>query len=193
MSQSAEYSSDKTGDRGGGGRALVHQKRLIRGLLVWATLLTLGLVASLTLHFIQRESDTPKDQVNHNQPNKDTDMSFSPHWPRKDKVELLHWKVAKPGFIEGQDQLKVKDDGLYFLYLQVTLDSDMKDNYTITMQTERNKVISKGLINGSKISTVFMAKGIKLSRGDTFNVTCEPKAKIKTNHAETYLGVIKLH
>jgi len=60
MSQSAEYSSDKTGDRGGGGRALVHQKRLIRGLLVWATLLTLGLVASLTLHFIQRESDTPK-------------------------------------------------------------------------------------------------------------------------------------
>lgn len=64
MSLSAEYYSDKTGDRGGGGGvALAHQRRLIRGLLVWATLLTLGLATSITLHFIHRESPAPKPQV----------------------------------------------------------------------------------------------------------------------------------
>ncbi|KAK7175354.1 hypothetical protein R3I93_002304 [Phoxinus phoxinus] len=202
MSLSAEYCSEKTGDRGGGGGALAHQRRLIRGLLVWATLLTLGLAASITLHFIHRESpapDKPQDPGKHAQPTptpKVTElMSFSPNWSGKDPVELLEWKTEKNDFIEinsTDKQLKVKYDGQYFLYVQLTLEPHMKGNYTITMQSNIFGVILKGLTNGSTHSTFFMGKGFKLSRGDLLNVTCKPKAKIQINHTLTHLGVIRL-
>lgn len=109
----------------------------------------------------------------------------------RDMVELLKWKIVNTGIIK--EQVEVKYDGLYFLYLQVTLGPEMKENYTITMQSKRHQVILKGLINGSKPSTGFMGKGVKLSRGDVLNVSCTPKAKILNHHTETYLGVIKLH
>lgn len=69
MSLSAEHCCDKTGDRGGGAGgggsfsgALVHQRTLIRGLIIWVTLLTLGLAASISLNFIPKESPAPSKQ-----------------------------------------------------------------------------------------------------------------------------------
>ncbi|XP_067284886.1 tumor necrosis factor ligand superfamily member 18 isoform X2 [Pseudorasbora parva] len=195
MSLSAECCSDKTGDRGGGGGALAQQRRLIRGLLVWATLLTLGLITSITLHCIHRESPAPdlQDSRNLSQPQQYMDinlMSFSPNWSEKEMVELLQWKTVDLSFINITEQLNVKTEGLYFLYLQVTLDPRMKGNYTITLQSNNRNVILKGLLNESKHSTGFMGKGIMLNSKESLNVTCKPKAKIWTN--ETYLGVIKL-
>ncbi|XDV13718.1 hypothetical protein PO909_002075 [Leuciscus waleckii] len=107
-------------------------------------------------------------------------------------VGLLHWNPVNTSFIEGEKQLKVKEDALYFLYLQVTLEPQMTENYTITIQSKNRGVFLKGLINGSVHSTGYMGKGIKLSKGDYFNVTCNPNAKIRTPNSETYLGVIKL-
>lgn len=109
-------------------------------------------------------------------------------------VEKLKWKTLKEVFInvKGKEQLLVKKYGQYFLYLQVTLASHEKANHTITVES-KNRVILKGLINGSKLSTVFMASGISLNNGDTLTVTCQPKAKIQALHTESYLGVIKLH
>ncbi|XP_016371577.1 tumor necrosis factor ligand superfamily member 18 [Sinocyclocheilus rhinocerous] len=198
MSLSAEYCSDKTGDRGGGGGvALAHQRRLIRGLLVWATLLTLGLATSITLHFIHRElpaTSKQQDQENFDQPqHKEIPlMEFSPDWKDSDMVEKLQWKTVREVFIKGQEQLLVNEFGQYFLYLQVTLASHEKANHTITLESKQRHVILKGLINGSKLSTVFMAKGISLASGDTLTVTCQPRAKIQISHTETYLGVIKI-
>uniref|UniRef100_A0A672P8A3 Uncharacterized LOC107602689 n=1 Tax=Sinocyclocheilus grahami TaxID=75366 RepID=A0A672P8A3_SINGR len=203
MSLSADYWSDKTGDRGGGGGvALAHQRRLIRGLLVWATLLTLGLATSITLHFIHRESPaTSKQQVwlgsvIYTLKNKHKEiplMEFSPDWKDSDMVEKLQWKTVREVFIKGQEQLLVNEFGQYFLYLQVTLASHEKANHTITLESKQRRVILKGLINGSKLSTVFMAKGISLASGDTLTVTCQPRAKIQISHTETYLGVIKIN
>ncbi|KAF4115766.1 tumor necrosis factor ligand superfamily member 18 [Onychostoma macrolepis] len=194
MSLSAEYCSDKTGDKG---VALAHQRRLIRGLLVWATLLTLGLATSITLHFIHRESPAPskrqsQENVNQSQAIEFPLMEYVPNWKDSDMVENLNWNTLQKGFIEGTEKLLVTKCGHYFLYLQVTLASQEKANHTITVQTE-NRLILKGLINGSKLSTVFMAKGIPLNSGETLTVTCEPKAKIQVSPTETYLGVIKLH
>ncbi len=109
-------------------------------------------------------------------------------------VEKLQWKTLRKEFIniKGNEQLMVNKFGHYFLYLQVTLASHEKANHTITMKSNK-KMILQGLINGSKSSTVFMAKGISLSKEDILTVTCEPKAKIQTSHTETFLGVIKLH
>ncbi|XP_016150745.1 tumor necrosis factor ligand superfamily member 18 [Sinocyclocheilus grahami] len=199
MSLSADYWSDKTGDRGGGGGvALAHQRRLIRGLLVWATLLTLGLATSITLHFIHRESPATskqQDQEKFDQPqHKEIPlMEFSPDWKDSDMVEKLQWKTVREVFIKGQEQLLVNEFGQYFLYLQVTLASHEKANHTITLESKQRRVILKGLINGSKLSTVFMAKGISLASGDTLTVTCQPRAKIQISHTETYLGVIKIN
>uniref|UniRef100_A0A671T6G8 TNF superfamily member 18 n=1 Tax=Sinocyclocheilus anshuiensis TaxID=1608454 RepID=A0A671T6G8_9TELE len=205
MSLSAEYCSDKTGDwgGGGGGGALAHQRRLIRGLLVWATLLTLGLGTLITLHFIHRESPAPSEpqvwlrSVIYTLKNKETPlMVFSPYWKDTDKVKLLQWITVRPVFIEvevkGKEKLMVKEDGQYFLYLQVTLHPQEKANHTITLQSEQREVILKGIINGSKGSTIFMANGIPLDSSDTLIVTCHPEAKIQAFHTETFLGVIKL-
>uniref|UniRef100_A0A8C1TBX3 TNF superfamily member 18 n=1 Tax=Cyprinus carpio TaxID=7962 RepID=A0A8C1TBX3_CYPCA len=207
MSLSAEYCNDKTGDRGGGGGvALAHQRRLIRGLLVWATLLTLGLATSITLHFIHRESPAPSkrqnsrtEQIQENitqpQPKEIPLMEFSPEWKDSEMVGTLQWKTVRKNFIKKKPmgQLLVDKDGQYFLYLQVTLASHEKANHTITVESAQRKVILNGLINGSKLSTVFMAKGFSLAKGDILTVTCQPKAKIQTFHTETYLGVIKIN
>uniref|UniRef100_A0A8C2DEB4 TNF superfamily member 18 n=1 Tax=Cyprinus carpio TaxID=7962 RepID=A0A8C2DEB4_CYPCA len=200
MSLSAEYCSGKMGDRGGGGHgALAHQSKLVRGLLVWATLLTVGLGTLTALHFIHRESSPPSKlqnlgYVNQADIKETTLMVFSPDWKDSDKVKLLKWKTVRPDFIEGKEKesLMVKKDGQYFLYLQVTLHPQEKENHTITVQSEKRQVILKGLINGSKLSTIFMANGIPLDSNDTLHVTCHPEAKIQTSHTETYLGVIKL-
>ncbi|XP_043084931.1 tumor necrosis factor ligand superfamily member 18 isoform X2 [Puntigrus tetrazona] len=199
MSLSAEYCNDKTGDRGGGGgAALVHQRRLIRVLLVWATLLTLGLGTSITLHIIRRDAPTPsalQNQENDNHPPSYNHplMEFLPDWKDTDMVDLLQWKTLRPLFISGSNQLLVNEFGHYFLYLKVTLASHEKANHTIIVKSKKRDVILKGLINGSKLSSVLMAKGFSLDSGDTLTVTCQPKAKIQSAHTETYLGVIKLN
>lgn len=107
-------------------------------------------------------------------------------------MELLRWNTVDERFIKAQEQLTVNQGGPYFLYLQVTLDPKKKENHTITVQTKKQNVILKGYINGSNLSTGFMATGIYLDDGDTFNVTCKPRAKIESSHTETYMGVIKL-
>ncbi|ROL53083.1 hypothetical protein DPX16_8025 [Anabarilius grahami] len=206
MSLSAKYCSDNTGDRGGGGGALAHQRKMIRGLLVWATLLTLGLAASITLHFIEREPPTPEklqtqqDQRIPTQQPKDMDMNlmiFSPNYlftGDEDMVETLKWKtVSLTGFIEGENELRVKDDGRYFLYLQVTLNRQTTENYTITVNSSNQGPILKGLIDKTNLSTGFMGVGIPMNRGESLTVICKPKAKISHYYVETYLGVIKLH
>ncbi|XP_056308264.1 tumor necrosis factor ligand superfamily member 18 [Danio aesculapii] len=202
MSLSAEHCCDKTGDRGGGGGgfggALIHQRTLIRGLIIWVTLLTLGMAASISLHFIPKESAAASKQqgsettISNVYPGKKIDlMTFTPNWENTD-VELLQWNTVAEKFIEGEEELMVKEDGLYFLYLQVTLDPKKKENHTVTVQTKNQSVILKGYINGSNLSTGFMATGIYLDGKDTFYVTCKPKAKIQNSHTETYMGVIKL-
>ncbi|NP_001122290.1 tumor necrosis factor ligand superfamily member 18 [Danio rerio] len=201
MSLSAEHCRDTSGDRGGGGGfngALIHQRTLIRGLIIWVTLLTLGLAASISLHFIPKESPAPSKQQgsettsNNVYPGKKIDlMTFTPNWENTD-VELLQWNTVEERFIKGEGQLTVTQGGAYFLYLQVTLDSRKKENHTITVQTQKQNVILKGYINGSNLSSGFLATGIYLDDDDTFNVTCKPKAKIQNSHIETYMGVIKL-
>lgn len=109
------------------------------------------------------------------------------------KVGTLQWKtVSDTGFIEGDTELRVKDDGRYFLYLQVTLNPEITENYTISVNLSSQGIILKGLINKSNLSTGFMGVGTPMSRGDTLTVFCHPETKISDFYVDTYLGVIKL-
>ncbi|TRY90825.1 hypothetical protein DNTS_009003 [Danionella cerebrum] len=56
----AECCCDNPEERGAGSKvAVAHQRRLILGLMLWATLLTLGLAASMSLHFFYKEAPAP--------------------------------------------------------------------------------------------------------------------------------------
>ncbi|TRY57511.1 hypothetical protein DNTS_023469, partial [Danionella cerebrum] len=189
-------------ERGAGSKvAVAHQRRLILGLMLWATLLTLGLAASMSLHFFYKEapapnvpkgsiptSSAPRPIPNLN--NADL-MVFKPKWG-EEEVELLEWETVYEKFIKGRTQLTVTESGMYFLYLHVTLRAQKPENRTIYVKTKSRNVILKAHISASNLSTGFMGVGIALNGGDTFNVTCSPKATIKNHHTETYLGVIKL-
>lgn len=108
-------------------------------------------------------------------------------------VDVLQWNTVSPtGFIEGKEKLRVKDEGRYFLYLQVTLIPQKTENYTIIVDSSEKGPILKGLIDKSKLSTGFMGVGISMNSGETLTVICKPKAKISDIYIDTYLGVIKL-
>ncbi|XP_051572464.1 uncharacterized protein LOC127451653 [Myxocyprinus asiaticus] len=205
MSLSAEYCREKTGGRDGG--ALAQQNRLIWGLLVWSTLLTLVLAASITVQIIHGASAQVQSQEPRNfrhtqnvtmpinlQPPPNSLVTFQPDWEHIEQVEQLRWKTNLPGFIEGKNQLKIEEDGLYFIYMQVTLDPrEPEQNYNVTVQLNNpDELILIAYINRSTLSTGLMGKGTVLTKGNTLRVTCTPKAKIKISAFETYLGVIKL-
>lgn len=104
-------------------------------------------------------------------------------------VEQLTWKTNfRNPFLTGNDQLTVTEDGLYFLYLQVTFES--KQSYNVTVKVRDEVILSQ--INQNKPSTGLMGKGITLSKGHYLTVTCKPAAKIKPKPEETYLGIIKI-
>ncbi|XP_051570888.1 uncharacterized protein LOC127450656 [Myxocyprinus asiaticus] len=205
MSLSAEYCNEKTGGRDGD--ALAQQRRLIWGLLVWSTLLTLGVAASITVQMIhgasaQVQSQEPRTFSNPQNitmamsikapPN--SLVTFEPDCEHTKKMKQLRWETNLPGFIEGTDLLRIKEDGLYFIYLQVTLDSwEPEHNYIVTVKLDgSDSFILKGHINGLTLSTGLMGKGTSLNKGSTLSVHCTPEAKIKNSASETYLGVIKL-
>ncbi|XP_055042522.2 tumor necrosis factor ligand superfamily member 18 isoform X1 [Misgurnus anguillicaudatus] len=204
MSLSADYCEEKVGNRDGG--ALAQQRKLIWGLMVWSTLLTLGLATSIIyLQFIPRASQEKNFTSSHDN-NKDTEdkqIIFQPKYlstgDDRDKVEQLQWDngvIKSQSFISGETQLTVHKDGQYFLYLQVTLDSgDKGQKYEVTVEARQDTNLRHLLsshISNTNLSTGFMGKGITLNKGEIITVTCKPKAKIKTDEKHTYLGVIRI-
>ncbi|XP_065119451.1 tumor necrosis factor ligand superfamily member 18 isoform X2 [Paramisgurnus dabryanus] len=216
MSLSDEYCEEKAGNRDGG--ALAQQRKLILGLMVWCTLLTLGLATSIIyFQFIPRASQDPaknednnphKSLQNFTSPvgnKKDTEdklIAFQPKWDNRYWVETLRWGngiIKSQSFISGDLQLTVQKDGQYFLYLQVTLDSgDTGQKYEVTVighkvsgHKDSIQLLSSHISN-TNLSTGFMGKGIPLNKGAFITVTCKPKAYIKNDEKHTYLGVIKI-
>ncbi|XP_051988786.1 tumor necrosis factor ligand superfamily member 18 isoform X2 [Xyrauchen texanus] len=196
MSLSTEYCKEKT--EGRDGVALAQQRRLIWGFLVWSTLLTIGVAASITVQIIHGAPAQKTGNISVHQnvtiakapPN--SLVTFEPNCDDREKVAKLSWETNLPSFIEGKDQLEIKEDGQYFIYLQVTLESgEPQQKYTVTVY-DSNVVILKGHINELTLSTGLIGKGTSLNKGSTLSVHCTPKAKIQNSATETYLGVIKL-
>ncbi|XP_056609570.1 tumor necrosis factor ligand superfamily member 18 [Triplophysa dalaica] len=209
MSLSPECCDEKTGNRDGG--ALARQKRLICGLFIWCTLLTLGLATIVVFHFFKgasldsgkhnnrsiSASTTPSPA--HGSITQSSDLTplmiFDPDWDHSVMLDRLKWKSnSQEDFIDRW--LTFQKDGLYFLYLQVTLESKQSCNVTVEVKGDPKMSIERlslsSHISQSKLSTGLMGKGFPATKGDSLTVTCKPLAKIKRSPTETYLGVIKI-
>lgn len=108
----------------------------------------------------------------------------------KNPVDRLKWKTNFLDFITGGEQLTIKEDGLYFLYLQVTLIP--KQNHTVTVEVNNKDPILSSQITQTKPSTGLMGKGFTFTKGDKLSVTCTPGGHIINSPTQTYLGVIKI-
>ncbi|KAA0705236.1 hypothetical protein E1301_Tti019556 [Triplophysa tibetana] len=214
MSLSPECCDEKTGNRDGG--ALARQKRLICGLIIWCTLLTLGLATIAVFHFFNGASldsgkhnnrsiyasTTPSPVTAHGSTTHSSDpttlMMFDLGWGDNSYMEeQLKWKSnSDEDFIDLKKLLTFQKDGLYFLYLQVTLESKQSCNVTVEVKGDPKMSIERlslsSQISQTKPSTGLMGKGFPATKGDTLTVTCKPAAKIKRSPSETYLGVIKI-
>ncbi|XP_034154414.1 tumor necrosis factor ligand superfamily member 18 [Pangasianodon hypophthalmus] len=171
-------------------------KRLIWMLMIWVSILSLGLGASITLHIILRQGSntmvspnsiettaSPRSQL----------TSYCLDKSKNDEHELrLQWR--KKNEAQRDTAVKIEEDGNYFLFLRVTLEYRKQGvNYVVTVKkmpdgnTPSN--ITMGHINGTENSTGFMGIGVQLSKNTLINVTCSPQAQFDVHN--TYLGLIK--
>ncbi|KAI7803544.1 tumor necrosis factor ligand superfamily member 18 [Triplophysa rosa] len=210
MSLSPECCDEKTGNRDGG--ALARQKRLICGLFIWSTLLTLGLATIVVFQFFNgasldsgkhkilsmSASSTPSPVTAHGSTTQSSDLTpklmiFDPAWGHSEMVELKWQTNSRHDFITVKERLTFNKDGQYFLYLQVTLESKQSCNVTVEVKGQSSpRVILSSQISQTKPSTGLMGKGFPVTKGDHLTVNCNPATKIKKTPTETYLGVIKI-
>ncbi|XP_058233475.1 tumor necrosis factor ligand superfamily member 18 [Hemibagrus wyckioides] len=161
-------------------------KKHIWALMIWVSILSLGLGVSITLHFISDQRlSTPTD---------DTRSQLSTYILAKDKQNTTHLVWQRKNDEKEDTVIRIEEDGNYFLFLKVTLQSRKQgENYTVTVQKqpEGNSAsdIIVGHINGTEYSTGFMGIGVYLTENTRLNITCSPLQKLDVHN--TYLGLIK--
>ncbi|XP_066530232.1 tumor necrosis factor ligand superfamily member 18 [Hoplias malabaricus] len=182
----------------GEGVHVVQLRKLVLVLLMWSSIMTLGLVVSISLHFRHPGSPLPSNLP----------QTLSPKPVSEDALQTYDYTASTNMSSDGRIELrwqnnsrqnisvKVQKDGDYFLYLQVTLEKMKPENlYIVTVDicgpdNQRDKKVLEGHITGSQPSTGFMGKGLSLSQGTVLKVTCNFSAIV--DYKNTYLGMIKL-
>ncbi|XP_049331718.1 tumor necrosis factor ligand superfamily member 18 [Astyanax mexicanus] len=174
-------------------------RRLICLLMVWAFFLTLGIVVSILLHFILTRDPPDKEiEIVTSKPPPTVPStlpySFNFEFENGSQFRELRWKDEKH---ESNKRVELTEDGIYFFYLQVTLQSrDPSVNYTVLVEvfdTKENvykEILLTGHINGSQLSTGFMGKAFHSPSKRSLKVVYKPKATLDGDN--TYVGIIKL-
>ncbi|XP_018583486.1 tumor necrosis factor ligand superfamily member 18 [Scleropages formosus] len=190
--------------------ALSRERRLVRGLLLWGTLLSLVQAATLTLLFTwpmktAPSVDTPlkatevgpkeKAPVTAQHPTGQVpfeEFTVYPESGSSTKVGIIKWRSE-----DGEKSLEISQDGRYFLYIQVTVQKPDQDSfYTVKVSKHNDQTQSKVLLedcfrgknSNESPSTGFLGRQVQLSVGDKLSVTCSPSALINTTDTATYLG-----
>lgn len=110
---------------------------------------------------------------------------------KNNETELL-WREKNQNQKEGM--IQIKNDGNYFLFLRVTLQSPKPGvNYTVRVKKTTDGYITSKIteeqISNTKNSTEFMGIGVILTRNMQLSVICSPEAKVDVHN--TYLGLMK--
>ncbi|XP_076866236.1 tumor necrosis factor ligand superfamily member 18 isoform X2 [Brachyhypopomus gauderio] len=135
------------------GAHVAQLRRLVWVLLTWASLLTMVLVVSISLHFIIPRASNVTTPQKPPTPTPGTPILYD---FGQCNQTVLTWRDVK-------DDVMVKQDGNYFLYLQVTLESTNKgvDYFIEVIKVISGKKISilEGHINRSQKSTGLIGSG----------------------------------
>ncbi|XP_029481648.2 tumor necrosis factor ligand superfamily member 18 isoform X3 [Oncorhynchus nerka] len=86
--------------------------------------------------------------------------------------------------------LTINQDGCYFLYLQVTLETPEVSGQHIVRVNKPNRVLLEVRMTNTSLSTGFLGRAVDLAASDTLTVTVSPGARINTTYTATYLGII---
>uniref|UniRef100_A0A8K9Y4B5 THD domain-containing protein n=1 Tax=Oncorhynchus mykiss TaxID=8022 RepID=A0A8K9Y4B5_ONCMY len=86
--------------------------------------------------------------------------------------------------------LTINQDGCYFLYLQVTLETPEVSGQHIVRVNKPNQVLLEVRMTNTSLSTGFLGRAVDLAASDTLTVTVSPGARINTTYTATYLGII---
>ncbi|XP_041719260.1 uncharacterized protein LOC121550900 [Coregonus clupeaformis] len=186
------------------------QRRLVSGLLLWVCLLTVSHVVSISLLIITRPHVPPLSEiVSAPKPTADSSPSILLESPRvpwqmltfdvdgvSGAKSVIKWKTqskAKNVASLNGGSLTISQDGCYFLYLQVTLETlkpqEVSGQYIVRVN-KTNGVLLEGRITNTSLSTGFLGKVVDLAASDILTVTVSPHARINTTHTATYLGII---
>ncbi|XP_047663594.1 tumor necrosis factor ligand superfamily member 18 [Tachysurus fulvidraco] len=169
-------------------------KRHIWALMIWVSILSLGLGASIVLHFILNQRSVTEIQSKQTDGKSSTQSQLSTYnlvKNTKDKGRML-WQ--KKNEAQQDTTIKIEENGNYFLFLKVTLQNRNPGvNYTITVKKmpadSSPTEILVGHINETENSTGFMGIGVLLIENTLINVTCSPQAQLDV--INTYIGFIK--
>ncbi|GAA6083826.1 tumor necrosis factor ligand superfamily member 18 [Tachysurus ichikawai] len=162
-------------------------KRHIWALMIWVSILSLGLGASIILHVILSQRSVTEVRIR----SSPLLTTFDIIKNTKDKGQML-WQ--KKNEAQQDTTIKIEDDGNYFLFLKVTLQNRNPGvNYTITVKKTPAGLnpteILVGHINETENSTGFMGIGVLLTENTLINVTCSPLPPLDV--LNTYIGFIK--
>ncbi|XP_076000332.1 tumor necrosis factor ligand superfamily member 18 [Genypterus blacodes] len=185
-----------------------HEHRVIQVLLpLWVTLLTFSQVGLFIIFFTAQHHSQPEnlrsgatyptDQTSTNAPllppEKSKMLSFV---AKEGNWSTIEWETSDLHSLPisaEKDYLAIKQDGYYFLCLQVTLKSH-RDNESkvriISPDKNTHKHYLEAQINENAMSTGILGKAEKLSAGTKLKVTIDPPANIDTADFATYLDVI---
>lgn len=115
----------------------------------------------------------------------------------KDEAYRLKWlwqneQTTSPVSIENEI-MEVREDGSYFLYVQVSLDSITAPEHKVKvmLHTEKDSVILEGQVCNLTRTTGFLGKAVLLSAGNKLEVTISPKSTVNSTYTVTYMGIYK--
>lgn len=106
---------------------------------------------------------------------------------------VIKWKTQSKAnhFVSLKDgSLTINQDGCYFLYLQVTLETPEVSGQHIVRVNKTNRVLLEVRMTTTSLSTGFLGRAVDLAASDNLTVTVSPIARINTTYTATYLGII---
>ncbi|KAJ7989613.1 hypothetical protein DPEC_G00306340 [Dallia pectoralis] len=168
-----------------GTRPQRNQTKLVCGLLLWVSLLTISQVLFIALFFITTSAKQKTTS--------DVGQLFTFDAKEATNSGVIQWKTQTPEKKLLEDNginVKILHDGSYFIYLQVTLTSVSSCDVKVTT-TDRG-VVLQGRMTNASLSTGFLGRAVKLTAPDTLKVTISTTGQINIRNIDTYLGILLL-
>ena len=105
-------------------------------------------------------------------------------------TDRIPWKDKKNN-LEKSEYIRIKEDGFYFLYGQVTLQYASKTSTTVKIIKEVGKdnkeLVVEGSIGVGSLSTGFIGKILRLEADSNISMSCSNHHLIKTNKNDNFV------